>query len=273
MPWPANIEQWRKYAIWEGRDIPADLILAIIQHESGGTAGRLSNQTTKSATIERMDGSTIDFNKAMGLMQVIPPNVASWNAQAADKAFFEDMTGASERAARLQIRLGAWIFAANVRLLHDFDSAIFPGVSPGNATEEQLKLALVSYAIGFGNLKPRLEALKNQGLALTLKNLVLSFPKWGYSEKKEQWINRPLHYASIVWDRMTKHGTPAKPAIAFPSNPLSLPDLASIKGAAATLKDNWFWIAIAAVVALIFGSKKGPGKMLTAGPAKIIGRK
>jgi len=280
MAWPPQIEQWRKYAIWEGKDIPADLILAIIQHESGGVAGRLSQATTKAADIERSDGSTITMNHAMGLTQCIPSVVAGYNEQFPQKAFYEDMTGADQRAARLQIRLGAWVLASNVRLLHDYDPLLFPGSTPGAATPEQMRLALVAYAIGFGKnsppggrgLKPKLDELKARGLPLTIESLKDVFPNWGYSAKKEMWINRPLHYASVVWDRMLKHGSPQKPGLSEPSNPLALPDIPTIEQAAKKIKSNWPWLLIAAA-AFFFLSKKTPAKYIEAGKAKVVGRK
>jgi hypothetical protein len=284
MAWPPQIEQWRKFAIWEGKDIPADLILAIIQHESRGTCGRISTGTTRTkADLEKSDGSIVPgYNHALGLMQVIPANIARWNEKASpqNKAYFDDMTGADQRAARLQIRLGAWIFASNVRLLHDYDPLLFPGVSPGSATPEQLRLALVSYAIGFGKdsppggrgLKPKLDELKARGLPLTIESLKEVFPNWGYSAKKEMWINRPLHYASIVWDRMGKHGSPQKPGLSEPSNPRALPDIPTIEQAAKKIKNNWPWLLIA-VAAFFFLSKKTPAKYIEAGKAKVIGRK
>ena len=281
MAWAPNIEQWRKFAIWEGRDIPADLMLAIIAAESGGIAGRLSQGTTKATEIPKTDGSKVTFNHAMGLAQVIPSVVKGWNNAFKDKAFFEDMTGTSERAARLQIRLGAWVYASGVRALHNWDPLAFPGASPGNATPEQLKLALIAYGIGPGapggekGLIPKLEKLKAANRPLTVEALQAAFPKWGYSTDKEAWINRPVFGALKKWNLFQTNKEPGRPGLQKPFNPLSLPDLPTVETAAAKIKDNWTWLLIALGVWFFFGRKKPADKgggVVEVGPAKVISR-
>ena len=225
--WPNNIEKWRQFANWESKDIPTDLVLAIVNNESGGQAGIKSTVNTKSADLPTDSGGTISVNNAMGLMQVIPPNVASWNQHKQPTITYEDMTGQDQRAARLQIKLGSSIFASGVYQLHKFDPREFPGTSPGGATPEQLKLALICYAIGAGKkggkrgLIPKLEQLRGQKKPLTLKSLSIHFPKLGYSESKQKWINRPLHAATKVWNNYKKFGS-GKPDNGTPDK--GLPD-------------------------------------------------
>lgn len=271
MAWHPRIEQWRRFAVWEGKDIPPDLILAIIKHESAGIAGRLSNSATKSHEIEKADGTKITFNHAMGLTQCIPAVVAGYNKNFSEKAYFEDMTGQTERAARLQIRLGAWVLASNVHLLHKYDPILFPGSSPGSATPEQLKLALVAYGIGFGALKPKLNQLKERGRPLTIESLQQEFPMWGYSKTQGRWINRPLFGAMKKWSLYDKNAKPGKPGLQSPNNPLSLPDFPTIERAAKKIKDNWAWLLIAAALAIFWGKTKP--KILNVGKATIVGRK
>jgi hypothetical protein len=274
MTWPAHIEQWRKFAIWECRDIPPDLVLAIIQHESQGIAGLLSGKNTMEAEIERTDGSRIGVNRAMGLMQVIPPNVADWNAKSVEKAFYEDMVGSDERASRMQIRLGCWIYASAVRTLHAYDPVAFPGYNPGTANNNQLKLALVVYAIGFRNLKPKLDRLKTAGLELDTDNLIKLFPTWGFSVKSQSWINRPLQYASNVWTALIRQGEPGKPGLNLPFDPKSLPDLATVALTAEKLKNDWIWLLLAAVMTfLLAGKKASASKTMDVGSATILSKK
>lgn len=203
--WPPHIERFRTWVQWECRDIPVDLVLAIIAHESGGRAGIEAARTCKSAIIPSDGGGEITANRAMGLMQIIPSHVNSWNVSKAPKITYQDMTGQDERAARLQIRLGCSIFASYVYRLNKFDPVAFPGSTPGTATENQLNLALVAYAIGPGKpggkkgVIPRLEKLKTMGKPMTLKELSKAFPKWGYSEDLGKWINRPVQYGLAVW--------------------------------------------------------------------------
>lgn len=273
MSWPQHIEQWRQYAIWEGRDIPPDLMLAIIAAESGGQAGRLSQATTKPAAVPRADGSEITFNRAMGLTQCIPSVVAGYAKAFKHPAYFEDMTGSDERAARLQVRLGAWVFASGVRLLHDYDPIAFPAKSPGASTPEQLKLALVAYAIGFGNLKKKLDVLKEEKTPLALDTLKTRFPWWGYNKEAGQWINRPIQSSEKKWALYTKNMSNA-PGADSPANPLALPPFKILKSTAKTIKDNWIWLLIS-ILGAFFWQKYGPkkSKSISAGPAVIIGRK
>lgn len=281
MSWANQIEQWRQFAIWEGRDIPPDLLLSIIAHESGGRAGAQANISCKAGELPKMDGSTIEVNKALGLTQCIPAVIEGYNQNFPETAFYEDMIGDGERAARLQIRIGAWIYAANVRQLHNYDPVSFPGATPGRASPEQLKLALVAYAIGFGaksgpggkGLKPKLDELKARGLPLTLENIAAVFPNWGKRPDSETWINRPVHYARTVWGNYQKHGTGAAGASA-PRNPRGLPDFPTIEKAAQKIKSDWPWLLIAAAVAYFWASSKKGGGILpiAVGKAKVIGR-
>jgi len=234
MSWPSRIERWRTFANWESRDIPTDLVLSIIDHESGGVPGEKSQATTKPGVILTDSGSEITYNRALGLMQVIPPNIESWNKHKTPKVTFEDMSGDDEKAVRLQIRLGSSIFANSLFALHRFDPVEFPARSPGEASSRQLQLALVAYAIGPGNpggqkgLIPKLERLKELKRPLTLEALKATFPRWGYSEKKQAWINRPLKAAEKVWADFKKFAveTPVSKPGKLPSRPKEVFNLA-----------------------------------------------
>lgn len=211
MSWPKNVEKWRQYVNWESKDIPNDLVLSIIEHESGGQAGIKSHASTRAAEIPNDAGGVVTVSNALGLMQVIPPHVAAWNINKTPEITVEDMTGNDERAARLQIKIGSSIFASYLHRLHKFDPKEFPGKTPGTSTPEQLQLALVAYAIGPGSkggtkgLIPRLEKLRAMKRPLTLEALAIAFPKWGYSESKQRWINRPVDAAKTVWNRFQRN--------------------------------------------------------------------
>jgi len=208
--WPPHIERWRQYAQWECKDIPVDLVLAIIAHESGGRAGTEAERPCKPDTLPTDGGGQIVVNHAMGLMQVIPSNVTAWNQNKKPVITYQDMTGKDERAVRLQIRIGCSIFASYVHKLHQFDPVVFPGTSPGTAHENQLSLALVAYAIGPGKpggkrgLIPKLEQLKANNKPMNLTALSKAFPKWGYSEQSQRWTNRPVQYGHSVWAKYNK---------------------------------------------------------------------
>jgi hypothetical protein len=203
--WPKHIEQYREYSSWECKDLPVDLVLAVIEHESGGIAGDQAKVKCKAAILPTVGGGKINVNRALGLMQVIPPNIAAWNEQGGEQVFFEDMTGSDERAIRLQIRLGCWILASSFRGLNKFFPAVFPTASGGEADPNQVQCALVGYAVGVGALREKFDALKAEGKPLTYAQLRVSFPNWGKSKKTGKWINRPLHYAEVVWNEYAKH--------------------------------------------------------------------
>lgn len=250
MTWPKQIEYWRQYANWESRDIPTDLALAIIAHESGGQPGLKSTRSTKAAEIPTDTGELVTISNALGLMQVIPPNVVAWNQHKQPKITLEDMTGDDERATRLQIRIGSSIFASYVYKLHAFDPLTFPGQKPSTATPEQLKLTLVAYAIGPGQkdgekgLIPKLEQLKAQNKPLTLVSLRVNLPNWGFSKEQGRWINRPVQYAEKVWNNYKRNvgsffkSSPA-PTLAEKDRP--------------NLLDSWFLPAIVIGTFIFFG--------------------
>lgn len=207
MTWPKKIERWREPVGWECKDLPPDLVLAVLQHESGGTPGREGSRGTKCGMLPTASGGQVEVCRALGLMQIHPRTVASWNEHGDEIAYLEDMTGDDERAIRMQIRLGCWYLAACVAGLHKFDSKAFPSVSAAKAGQNQLQCALIGYAVGLGALKEKLEQLRSENKPLTYEQLVKSFPEWGKSKKTGEWINRPLHYSAVVWDQYAKNAT------------------------------------------------------------------
>ncbi len=224
MPWRQQVEQWRQYVSWECAGAPPDLILAIINHESGGQAGIPARVGTKyKMQIPKRAGGARLVDRAYGLMQTIPAVVLDFNkAHPAKPVYWEDISGQAGAAGRIQIRIGCWLFNGYVRRLHAYDPVSFPGVHTGDATPEQLTAALVAYARGFGALKGKLDILKGEGKPLTQRQLYERFPLWGYSQKKGRWVNRPLYYAATVWDRYQRNKTGA-PGTGPPTNPSGQP--------------------------------------------------
>jgi len=207
LTWPKKIDRWREPVGWECKDLPPDLVLSVLQHESGGTPGREGNRGTKCGILPTASGGKVEVCRALGLMQIHPRTVASWNEHGDEIAYLEDMTGDDERAIRIQIRIGCWYLAACVAGLHKFDSTAFPAVSASKANQNQLQCALIGYAVGLGALKEKLEQLRSENKPLTYEQLVKSFPDWGKSKKTGKWINRPLHYAAVVWDQYALNAT------------------------------------------------------------------
>jgi len=288
MTWPANVERWRQYVLWECKDIPPDLVLSIINHESGGLPGLKSTGTT-AANVE-ISGSPGKVNRALGLMQCTSVTVQWYNDKGrgtGEPVTYDDMTGSSERACRQQIRVGCALYAAQVAQLHRFDPSTFPSRSAANATPDQLKFALVAYAIGGGwqadgpdgkGLKPRLIGLQNAGLPLTFQNLASYNPLWGKSPDPERgWINRPIQMARNTYSHFevnarNANGAPGGPAapgspgklakVGTPSAPQPWHAMTQIggekvngEGVTDFLKNNW-WILLALVAALFMNTRK-----------------
>jgi hypothetical protein len=224
--WNPNIEQWRKFAIWEGYGIPPDLILALIAGESGGKAGEPGNRKTNSRDhIPKADGSTVYVERALGLMQCVPSTILWYNQEhPQNPATFEDMTGSNDRAARMQIKMGAWVYKHNIAGLKRWYPAFFQFGDVGRATENQLQLALIAYGIGMGNLKRKLDKLGAAGERLDVRSLQKAFPKWGFDTDTGKWRDRPLQSAGNKWSMYMRHRTGDSTPIG-PFNPTGQPEM------------------------------------------------
>ena len=212
MPWPNQIERWRQFVKWECKDLAPDLVLAIIRKESGGIPGLIATASCKPWQIPSIAGGYITFNHALGLMQVVPRTIASYNqSTTTDRVYFEDMKGQEERAARLQIRVGCAVYASAILNLHQYDPLTFKAATPATADPNHLILALVGYRMGSGALRKKLDKLKALGKPLTFEALAATFPNWGQNQQGE-WINRPIYYTQTVWDASINHGfNPGEP--------------------------------------------------------------
>ena len=253
MPWPHQIERWRQFVQWECKDVSPDLVLAIIKHESGGIPGLVAGASCKPHALPLAGGGSITFNHALGLMQVIPGTIASYNAShPSDIVYYEDMKGQDERSARLQIRVGCAVYAKGVNNLYHYDSQEFPAASPGTASPNQLILALVAYRMGSGAVRNKLNKLRAMGKPLTFEALAATFPNWGQNQQG-QWINRPIYYTQTVWDNAINHGMiPGEPPPPWTPGP---PD-AEIAGG----KNGTMLIVVALAVFLYKSMKRGSFK-------------
>jgi len=234
MTWPKQTEDWRTFASWECKDIPPDLVLSMIKAESGGVSGIVSSATIPSAVIPRENGGEERLSHAYGLMQIPPSLVSWWNENQTPKVTVEEVSGKDERAARLQIRLGCFSFASCVNGLHKYDPRAFPGVSPGKAPDNQLKMALIAYKMGLEPLKKQLNALKAQKSRLTSDELAKRYP------------GNPASYAASVWYEYIKNRTGVIPG----QQPRPMPG--SFEGMIQKLKQiDWVPIAVMAGSVLV----------------------
>lgn len=237
MLWPPRIERFRQMVLWESNGLPTDLILAIIKQESGGTIGRKAGATCRPWEIPTLSGGMITYNRALGLMQVVPRTIAGYNNRHPNSpVYYEQMSGKGLTDARIQIRVGCDVLAKEIRNLHSYDAAAFPGTVPSNTDTNQLLCAILGYRMGFGSLKKKLNKLKDRGLALTYANIKNEFPNWGLNQQTGQWINRPIHYTETIWTAALDHGmTPGVPVDNVPGPELPETQIAGGGGGLAVL--------------------------------------
>jgi soluble lytic murein transglycosylase-like protein len=232
MPLKPRIERLREMVSWESIGIPVPLLLAIIHQESRGSIGLKARVNTKPWAIPSINGGNITFNKAMGLMQVVPRTLAAFNNRhPSSPVYYEQMVGKTLNDARLQIRVGAEVLAHEIDTLHNR----YPNQFPSSVTDvepNQLLFAILAYRMGSGSLGKRLTELKARGLNFTYENIKSQFPKWGYNSKTGKWINRPIYYTDKIWNAAIDGGmVPGLPGeiIIGPSIPST--QIASTSGA------------------------------------------
>jgi len=297
MTWPANVERWRQYVSWECKDLPVDLVLSVINHESRGIPGAISNGKTQAHAIPKGDSTTITVNHALGLTQCTAATIDWYNKAGrgtGEPTTYQEMIGTGERDTRQQIRVGCALLALQVAQLYQFDPVTFSSRSASGATPDQLRFALIAYAIGGGwtqtsadgpGLKPRLIALQNAGLPLTFDQLAANNPLWGKSENPDRgWLNRPIQMARSTFAhyQANAQGPPGGAPGAAPgaSKPGTLATVGSGSnwqtmtpveegGPAAKLgkllKDNWMILLLVAAVYLS-SRNQGGGFLGLGGP-------
>lgn len=200
MTWTPKVESLRKYVLWECRDVPPDLVLAIINNESGGEPGIRAHVKCKCGEIPDVNGIQHRICYAYGLMQCIPSLVQWYNTMTEDaekKATIEDLQGSDERAIRIQIRIGCMFLAYCNRYLHKKFPEACPAETLAKADNDQIAIVSTAYAVGHGATARKLEALQKSGMELTFKNLLVQFPDWGRNKQGKQ-VNNPLKYAQKI---------------------------------------------------------------------------
>ena len=206
--WPDSIERYRQYVCWECRDIPPDLVMAVIQNESSGVAGLAAGRQSKSkAYLPCADGTEKWVDRAYGLMQAVPGTVLSYNDYQRSRsdydpnklATWEDISGKDERAIRMQIAIGCYYLAVANKILNLNNPQSAPSKNLSDANADQIKLILTSYAVGAGATLNKLKLLDEQNLKPTFANLKRRFPDWGKP------ANRPVYFADKIFQKYTHH--------------------------------------------------------------------
>lgn len=166
------------------------VVMAIIDNESGGRVGIIAQHETRySATLPNRSGGSTTIKKAMGLMQVIPRNVADY-AVKHGPVFYEDMTGTTIEAARVQIKVGMHVLRTMINSMIGF----LPSLKTHNPAldPDHLGFILMAYAIGQRPVQNLIQRLKTDSIPLTLAAAEQKEPDLGKPG------NRPYFYAKKI---------------------------------------------------------------------------
>lgn len=191
MRFGVKVERWRSLVRQEAAGIPEDLVLGIIWRESAGTSGAIGRRKTKCALIPSAGGIE-RVCRALGLMQIAPGNIARWNTDRPGQVVtYEDLTGKTTMAARKQIQLGIFILRRSLAWLRRYG---FPWPS-GNLNDEQIRIGLMVYAWGSGNMQPYLDKIRDTRRPITAAGIGARWPGLGKPK------NEPLRYSRLVWHK------------------------------------------------------------------------
>ena len=136
-------------------------------------------------------------------MQVVPRNVTSWNAKhSGQAATWELLTGKATAAARKQIQLGVYILRGSISWLARYG---FPWPA-SKLSDEQIKIGLMVYAWGPGNMKPYLDEIQATGTQPRAAEIRARWPDLGKPK------NNPLRYSRRVWNNSFGAGDAGAPA-------------------------------------------------------------
>jgi hypothetical protein len=253
MPWRKRVERLRDYVLQECKDIPPDLMLAIINNESAGKIGEPGKRKTKSKDyIPTVNGGKRYVDIAYGLTQAVPSTILFYNSlqkKSKYRATFEDVSGTDERAARIQIRIGCFLLAFINKYLHDKFPSAAPAISLSDAKPDQIKLVLTGYSAGHGNTDKRLTALQSRNITPSFESIEKTFSNWGRN-KNGEWINRPIQYANKISREYAENrgGSFVEPGAATTiTNRIS--NIAS--------KGGWMWLGVAGILAIAYYKNKG----------------
>ena len=232
-----NVEQWREIVSGERRGIPTDIILAVIERESHGELGQAAKRKTKEPYTPQEIKCGLDrdlIQRALGLMQITPICLREYNRKnRSDPVTPCELASKDTRAARAQIRVGAWFLDLCLRWAHSVDQAAHPWPR-GLLSRPQIELAALAYKQGIGGTAARLRAAGVAGLPLTVRSIQKLDPAWGNGE-------RPYEYAASVasaYDRGVLDPVPA-------------PEPKKNDG-------DFLLIALLGLVAIYWASKKDP---------------
>jgi len=174
---PSNVERWRGLVELERGSVPTDLVLAVMRRESFGKVGGVGGKDDRYGytDAEIACGFPSKWRKRdLGLMQVAPLTLRSYNETNRTAITPCDLIGTTEAAARLQIRVGAWALSRALVQAPALSPALARSSWPFYAStppDEQVLLARAIYGFGYKGTTDRLEAAAAAGYPRTFGGL------------------------------------------------------------------------------------------------------
>lgn len=167
------------------------VVLSIIDNESKGHAGIPAGRETRhAATFPTRSGGTMTTKRAWGLMQVIPVNMASFAQKTGTVVYYEDFSGISDDAARIQIKMGVTVLKTVVKLLQPYLPDL--KMTAPSVPKDALAFVLMAYAIGHVPVIRLLQKMAAERRSQTLVEAETSEPDLGKP------ANRPFFYAKKI---------------------------------------------------------------------------
>jgi len=166
------------------------VVLAIIEHESGGEPGiRSAHECKNSEMIPKISGGFEKVKHAYGLMQVIPKVVLEFSEIKGKPVFFEQISGKTQNDCEMQIKIGCWLLK---RFKTRMQQVVRVHLPDGNLDNDGLAAVVMAYGIGARPIIDAILILKEKGIAPTFENLNSHFPFLGqpgnYPFKFARWI-------------------------------------------------------------------------------------
>ena len=179
---PPFVERWRSTAIAVAPDLPVDLMLAHVDRESGGVAGKvgytdIAHKPGNGYTdAERACGLPAAYRRrALGLMQVAPVTWRGYVASSGDRLTPCDLASKDLAAGGGQIRAGAYALRSALRFA-GWRGEVRP-------IDRVVLLSRLAYARGEPALSAKLAAARAAGYPATFDGLESFDPTWGRPDR------------------------------------------------------------------------------------------
>lgn len=171
-------ESWRPVVVEEmnraGVPLPVDLVLTLLDLESGGVAGAVNPKSG-----------------ASGLMQVMPGTLKDYNKKHAVAVSLAELRGKSPAAGRLQIRVGVWVLSMFWRGAYRYILKRSDNVP----TDDLARIADLYYVAGPGATRRRLDKAPRP----TFDAVSAMFPSWAALRHPRNIFKRLDEQGGVSW--------------------------------------------------------------------------